>query len=83
MTFVFDDYNNEEDDDNNGDDDDDYDDDNDDDDDIPHIWILGDVLKPLRELFDSVEVSSDPNMFNTSDRSDVFNVTNLFDHIVI
>ena len=56
-------------------------DDNDnDDDDTPHVWILGDVLKPLRELFDSVEVSSDPNMFHTSNRSNVFNMTNLVDH---
>ena len=44
----------------------------------PHIWILGDILKPLGELFDSVEVSSDADVLHTSYRSDVLNVVNLF-----
>ena len=44
----------------------------------PHIWILGDILKALGELFDSVEVSADANVLHTSYRSDVLNVVNLF-----
>ena len=43
----------------------------------PHIWILGDVLKPLRELFDPVKVSPDPNMLHTSNRANVLDMTNL------
>ena len=43
----------------------------------PHIWILGDILKSLGELFDSVEVSSNPNVFHPSNRSNVLNMTNL------
>ena len=43
----------------------------------PHIWILGDVLKPLGELFDSIEVSPDPNMLHASNRSNVLDMTNL------
>ena len=44
----------------------------------PHIWILGDILKPLGELFDSVEVSTDADVLHASYRSDVLNVANLF-----
>ena len=44
----------------------------------PHIWILGDILKALGELFDSVEVSADADVLHTSYRSDVLNVVNLF-----
>ena len=35
-------------------------------------------MKPLGELFDSVEVSSDADVLHTSYRSDVLNVANLF-----
>ena len=35
-------------------------------------------MKPLGELFDSVEVSADANVLHTSYRSDVLNVVNLF-----
>ena len=42
-----------------------------------HIWILGDVLKAFRELFHSVEVSANPNMFHTGNRSNVLNMANL------
>ena len=44
----------------------------------PHIRILGDILKPLGELFDSVEVSADADVLHTSYRSDMLNVVNLF-----
>ena len=43
----------------------------------PYIWILGDVLKAVGELFDSVEVSPNPNMLHTSNRANVLDMTNL------